>query len=81
MRVRLWVSSGFLQYLNSVRHAGPSEDAFHNRICGSPKSVVRYEEGAKLLRQLSFVPERFLKKAPSLELQLPSRVTDALLGK
>ena len=52
-----------------TRFATPdhSEDAFHKRAdlaaiqkrgrWGSPKSVVRYEKGAKLLRQLSFVSE------------------------
>ena len=78
---------------HSVRHAGPSEDAFHKRVDlaaiqrrgrwggGFTKSVVRFEKGAKLPRQLSFVPERLLKKARSLEFRLPSRVTDALSDK
>ena len=75
---------------HSVRHAGPSEDAFHKRAdlggiqkrgCwGSPKSVVLYEKGAKLLRQLSFMPEHLLKKARSLEFQLPSHVADVFSG-
>ena len=73
----LFSVTGSLQRLHavphSVRHAGPSEDAFHKRAdlaaiqkrgrWGSSKSVVRYEKGAKLLRQLSFVPERLLKKS------------------
>ena len=75
---------------HSVRHAGPSEGAFHKRAdlaaiqkrgrWGSPKSVVLYEKGAKLLRQLSFVPEHLLKKASSLEFQLPCRVADVFSG-
>ena len=66
---------------HSVRHARPSEDALHKRAdlaaiqkrgrWRSPKSVVRYLKGAKLLRQLSFVSEQLLKKARSLEFQLP----------
>ena len=43
---------------------------------GSPKSVVRCEKGAKLLRQLSFVLEQLLKKTRSLELQVSSRAND-----
>ena len=42
--------------------------------------MVRYEKGAELLRQLSFVLEQLLKKARSLEFQVPSRVADALSG-
>ena len=75
---------------HSVRHDGPSEDVYHKRAdlaaiqkrgrWGSPKSVVRYETGAQLLRQLSFAPEQLVKKARSCEFQLPSRVADALSG-
>ena len=56
MPALLWVFSGFMQCL--TRSATP--DRTRNVAAGeSPKSVERYEKGAKLLRQLSFVPDRF----------------------
>ena len=81
MPALLWVFSGSMQCLTRFAHARPSEDALHKRAdlaaiqkrgrWRSPKSVVRYLKGAKLLRQLSFVSEQLLKKARSLEFQLP----------
>ena len=74
MPTLLWGVSGLHAVLHLVRHAGPSEDAFHKRMdlaaiqkrCrwGSPQSVVRYEKDAKLASPTFFGPWATSEESP-----------------